>query len=297
MDFTPFTYIGGSVIALCVGFLTGMFGIGGGFLMAPALMIFLGIPAPIAIGTDLAAIFANSSFALLERRKTGTVDVKLALWLAAGSIIGILIGVWIIKLLIDTPTLVILGKEQQPVQYILFTLFFFLLIWIAGYLAFDLYRTGGKKPDKRTGLFAKIKIAPLIRFDSLESPNISLLPLLILGCMLGILIGMMRIGGGIILLPALIYLIGQRTVKAAGTSLLFIWISSLIAAVAHAAQGHVKPMLLAAMLLGGIIGTYCGTYVGLKLPGPRIRFYFVFVVIAATIMVGLKLYNLTFLTA
>lgn len=293
-DFTIVTYVGGSAIALFVGFLTGVFGVGGGFLMAPALMVLLGIPGHIAVGTDLAVIFVNSSFGIFKRRGTKTVDAKLGLTAAAGSIGGVLIGLAIMKNLKTMPPLKILGKEHMAVQYILLCLFLLLLAAIATILIFDLCQSGGKSPAKRIGLFSKIKLPPYAHFASLESPRLSLLPVLALGCAIGILTGLLGVGGGVIMLPALIYLIGQRTVKAAGTSLLLVWVSSAIGATGHIIMGNIKPLLLVGMLICGIIGTNLGTYTGLRLPGPRIRFYFVYVVVLAIIMLAFKLYIITF---
>ncbi|MHC4113934.1 MAG: sulfite exporter TauE/SafE family protein [Planctomycetota bacterium] len=294
MDFTAITYLGSSIIALFIGFLTGIFGVGGGFLMAPSLIILLGIPPNIAVGADLVVIFINSSFGMYKRRGTGTVDVKLGVTLAGGSIFGVLIGVQIMESLKSLAPVTILGKEQSPLQYFILWLFLLLLVCIIVLLLFDLYRSGGRAPEKRVGLFAKIKIPPYAHFGSLEEPRLAIIPIVLLGCAAGILTGLLGVGGGVIIMPALIYLIGQRSVKAAGTSLLLVWISSMVASTGHIAHGNIKPLLLAGMLIGGIIGTNFGTHIGLKLTGPKIRFYFVYVVIAATILVAFKLYVMTF---
>jgi len=293
-EFTIFTYAGGALIALFVGFLTGIFGVGGGFLMAPALIVLLGVPGHIAVGTDLVTVFVNSSFGMFKRRGNGTVDTKLGFSMAGGSIIGVAIGLAIMKLLKDMPGLVVFGKEQVAVQYILLWLFLLLLVGIAWFVAFDLRRNSGKKIDKRVGVFSKIKLPPYVHFSSLEQPQIPLVPVVALGCGAGILTGLMGVGGGIVMLPALIYLIGQRTAKAVGTSLLVVWVSSMVGGAGHIIQGNINLTLLAGMLAGGIIGTNLGTYVGLKLAGAKIRLYFIYVVILAVIMVAFKLYRLTF---
>lgn len=293
-DFTCLTYVGSAAIALFVGFLTGVFGVGGGFLMAPALMIFFGISGNIAVGTGLAVMFFNISFGMFKRRGTGTIDVKLALTTAGGSVFGVLIGIKILEKLKGAPALKIFGKEHVAVRYILLCMFLLLLAGVAGFLIFDLCRNSNKKLKKRIGLFAKIKIPPYVHFSSLESPKLSILPVVGFGCAVGILTGLLGVGGGVIMLPALIYLIGQRTAKAVGTSLLLVWISSAIAVTGHIALGNVKLMLLASMLVGGIIGTHFGTYIGLKLAGHKIRFYFVCIVIFAIALVTFELCKTTF---
>jgi uncharacterized membrane protein YfcA len=294
MDFTIVTYIGGGAIALFIGFLTGIFGVGGGFLMTPALMILLCIPGNIAVGIDLAVIFVNSSFGIYKRRGTGTVDIKLAAIMACGSVTGVLVGLKIMESLKDMSPLMILGKEQSPVEYILLCLFFLLLAWISVFLAIDLKRSQGKKLEKRVGLFSKIKVPPYIHFNSLEQTKMAILPVILLGFGAGILTGLLGVGGGVVVLPALVYLVGQRTSKATGTSLGLVWASSAIAATGHMLMGNTKLLLLAVMLVSGIVGTHFGTHIGLKLDGPKIRFYFVYVVIAAVLMIAFKLHRMTF---
>jgi len=104
----------------------------------------------------------------------------------------------------------------------------------------------------------------------------------------------MGVGGGVIMLPALICLIGQHPTKAAGTSLLIVWASSLIGGTGHIFKGNFEFVLLICMLAGGLVGTNIGTHIGLKLHGDKIKKYFVLVVAAAVIMVAVKLYLLTF---
>jgi len=102
------------------------------------------------------------------------------------------------------------------------------------------------------------------------------------------------IGGGVLLLPALIYLAGQRAVKAAGTSLLLVWVSALTAVIFHIINGNVDFVLWLAMTSGGVIGAYFGTTIGLRIAGSKLRLYFVFVVAAAIIVIGFNVYAMTF---
>jgi len=265
--------------------------------MTPALMILLSIPGNIAVGTDLIIIFFNSTLGMFKRRGSGTVDVKLALCLAAGGIIGAQIGAMLMKRLKEMSTIEILGKAHDPVQLILLGLFFVLLSWLAVFMYFDLKKNKGKKKDVRIGLFSKIKIPPYVHFHSLDVPRMSLVPIVIYGLGVGILTALMGVGGGVVMLPALIYLVGQRTVKAAGTSLLFVWVVSIFAGYKHVMQGNVIPIMLVGMLAGGFVGTWLGTHLGLKLRGEKIRQYFVYVVVAAGLMVAFKIVSMLFFGA
>ena len=294
MDFSAVIMFGAVVIGFFVGVSTGIFGVGGGFLLTPALMIILGVQAPVAVGTGLATILPNCGYGMLKRRGSGTVDVKLALMISIGSVLGVLLGSQIMEHLKELPKLLVLGKEQDVLQYSMLWMFLILLAWIAGHLYFDYKRNGGKSPDRRIGLLTKIKLAPYMHFSSLEESRLSVLSLLSLGFLIGILTGLMGVGGGVVMLPALIYLVGQRTSKATGTSLLLVFISSLVAVLKKGFSGQINFYLFLALLTGGILGTFIGTIIGLKLKGSKIRLYFVYIVVLAIGLIGYKLYILTF---
>jgi len=292
-------YIGGLLIALCVGFLTGVFGIGGGFLMTPALMIFLNVPGPTAVGTDIATIFVASSFGLWRRRGTSTVEVKLGLTIAAGCVLGVCIGLTLLELLKGMPPLIINGRELVAVQFILFCCFVVLLSGVGIYMFIDT-RHHKKNPSgqKQRGWFSRIHIPPYGHFALLDSRctsgQQSLVPLVLLGLIVGTLTGLMGIGGGFILLPALVYLVGMQMVKAAGTSLLLVWISSMVAVILNVKLGNINFGLWAAMIVGSVAGTFIGTKIGLKAPDSTLRLGFVYVVFAAVVITMSKLAVMVF---
>ncbi len=283
----------GALIALGVGFLTGIFGVGGGFLMTPALMILLGVPGPMSIGTGMAVMFVNSSFGMVKRRGTGTVDVKIALTIAIGNAIGVFIGSNVLEYLKYLPPITINNHQVQAVEYLLLWVFLLLLALVAGWMAFDYHRHNGQAPQQRIGLLAGVKLPPYGHFASLEAPRMSLPALVALGVAVGVLTGMMGIGGGVILLPSLIYLVGQRAAKATGTSLLLVWISSVLAVAFHITHGNIHLNLWLALTAGGLLGTALGTKIGLKINGPRLRLYFVYVILAAIALIMVKLVHVT----
>jgi len=286
--------VGGFFIAMFVGLLTGIFGVGGGFLMTPALIIILGVPGGTAVGTGLATILVTSSFAVLGRRRTGTVDVKLGLTIAGGGVLGVAVGFSALEWLKRAEPIVINGREIDTVKYVLLCAFGVLLALIAGYLWLDYRRTGGRPPEKRVGLLARVKLPPYGCYRSLEEPRLSVIALVLLGMSVGILTGLMGVGGGIILLPALIYLVGQRVVRAAGTSLLIVWLSSLIAAVLNSGFGNIDVQLWVIMTLGGLIGVHFGTKIGLKATEPGLHLHFIYVVAAGLLLIGYKVVSMTF---
>jgi uncharacterized membrane protein YfcA len=215
--------------------------------------------------------------------------------MAGGTIIGVLIGVLLImEPLKNMQAITVFGKSQQPVEYILLCMFILLLLWIT--FSFILDVTKSKNPVKldKKPFLARVGFPPYANFSSLKTSRTPLIPILVLACGIGILTGLLGVGGGVVILPILIYLIGQKAAKAAGTSLLLVWISSLVGTFGHLSQGNIKLPLLAVMLIGGLIGTNIGTTIGLKLPDKKIKFYFIFVLLLAIGMVGFKLGKLTF---
>ncbi len=286
--------VGGFLISLFVGLLTGVFGIGGGFFMIPALIVLLGVPGPLAVGTGMAAVLATSSFAMLNRRRTGTIDVRLAVTIVAGGVLGIGIGLHFLEALKHSAPLVINGRELEAVDYLLMCAFALILLSIAGYLCLDHFRTRRQSPQKRVGLLAAVKVPPYSCYQSLEHPRLSVISLILLGMGVGALTGLTGVGGGIILLPSLIYLVGQPAAKAAGTSLLIVCMSSLVAVALNTKYGNVHLLLGAVMTAGGLIGAYLGTKIGLRTQEVKLRAYFIYVVLGAFLLVCYEILDLTF---
>jgi uncharacterized protein len=294
MDLSVWTILAASVIATFVGFLTGVFGIGGGFLVTPILIILLAIKPQVAVATTIAMILFTSTFGLWKRRGTGTVDGKLAAVISIGTLPGVFVGLWLLHKLARLPDLHLRGRTLPAGDYIILWAFVSLLLAVAAFLIWDYRRSGGIPPVRRVGLFAKILIEPRITFDSLEHKKHPLIPLVLLGVPIGMLTGLLGLGGGIVMLPALNYLVGQRAVKAAGTSLLIVWLSVLVATITNLAAGNIDIPLAAILTIFGIVGTYYGTELGLKIEGPRLRLHFVGIILAAAALIAAKIAHLSF---
>ena len=291
---TLITILGGLLISFVVGTLTGVFGVGGGFLMTPCLIIFLGIAGPTAVGTDLAIILVNSTYGVIRRRNTGTLDLKLALTIALGSVVGMAGGLYVLETLKTVDPLVIYSHQVPAVEFILLCSFILLLSGIAGFLFIDYYRLSGQAPAKRVGILSKVRMFPYGYYSSLEEPKLSVIPLVLMGIMVGLLTGLIGIGGGVLWLPLLIYLVGQRAVKAAGTSLILVWIVSFFAVMLNYKCGNINFSLLGIMLTGGICGTYIGTRISLNSTGPKLRLYFIYVLIIAIMLISYNVFQMTF---
>ena len=288
MDLSLGQIIASTLIALFVGLLTGIFGVGGGFLMTPALIILVGISSPIAIGTSLVNFWANSSLGIFKRFGTGTISFVIAIIVGIGSMIGVAGGSWLLETLNTLPPITIAGREQSLLEMVLMCVFLVLLSGIAVFMRWDLRqtKTATGDPEHQTGLLDRLRLPPYAHFKVLDVPRTSIPGLLLLGMFAGVLTGLLGIGGGVIMLPALIYLVGLRTQKAAGTSLLLVWIASLIGAISNLFIGNVHGLLLAILVAGGMLGTWAGTHLAFLISGSHTKQHFIYVLLLAILLVG-----------
>jgi len=289
MDWPVSTLIGASVLAFFVGILTGVFGVGGGFLMTPGLMILLSVPGPIAVGTGLAAILANSSLGVYKRRGTSTVDGHLAMTMSVGSVVGVVAGSFLLEAIQGIQPVMLKGAKRDPVELLLLSLFAVLLIWMAIYIAHDCRHTKRGGVERPAPLLRRVPVPPTKSYHTVVDHELSVPMLIVLGLVIGVLTGLLGIGGGVVLLPILIYWVGQDPKQAAGTSLVMVLIASFVGVVHKGLTGHISLSLWLVMMVGGLIGTRLGTMIGLGVAGEKLKTWFLVVVLLAVGMVGSKL--------
>lgn len=295
MDLSVILLTWALLISAVVGLLTGVFGVGGGFLLTPALMILLRVPPSMAVGMGLIIVLLTSSVGLFKRRGTGTVDVRLAAVLSCGCMIGAALGQRLLEYAKHLPPVRIAGRPQGVLEYGLLWAFLLLLTWIAALLYSDYRRSILRAHQAPRGLFASLRCGPRMSFASVPAVALPVAALLLLGFVIGLPTGSMGIGGGMLWMPALFYLVGQGGQAAAGTSLLIVWLSVLLASLLNVSNGNICWPLCATMLAGGMTGSWYGSQIGLRMAGARLRFYFIYVLLAAILLVGYKLVVLTWL--
>lgn len=267
-----------------VGMMSGIFGVGGGFLMTP-LLIFLGIPAPVAVATEANQIVASSVSGALAHFRRGNVDLMMGLVLLIGGIIGSTGGVWIFKLLRQ------LGQIDVVIRmaYVVFLGIIGILMLYESFRSMRRSRsTGGTRRKLHEhrwfhGLPFKM------RFRRSKLYISALLPLSV-GALVGVLAAIMGVGGGFIMVPAMIYVLGMPTAVVVGTSLFQIVFVTANVTFLQAYQNQTVDILLASFLIaGGVIGAQIGTRVGSKLPGERLRFLLAAMVVGVCIKLGVDL--------
>ena len=254
-------------IGMAVGALSGLFGVGGGFLMTP-LLIFLGIPPVVAVGTEAPHVLASSVSGVIAHWRKKSVDFKMGFFLLAGGVAGSTVGVNIFKILRSY------GQIDIVIQ-ILFVLF----LGIIGFsMAFESARTTIKSYRTTSSIRTKLHqhswihgLPFKVRFRR-SKLYISAIPPILIGFIVGILSAMMGVGGGFIIIPAMVYILGMPTSVVVGTSLFQIIFVTANSTFFQAYLNQTVDIILAAlMILGGVIGAQIGVRIGSKLKAEYLR--------------------------
>ncbi|WEX09093.1 sulfite exporter TauE/SafE family protein [Chelativorans sp. AA-79] len=269
-----------------VGFLSGMFGVGGGFLITP-LLIFYNVPPAIAVATGANQVIASSFSGALAHFKRGTLDVKLGTVLLAGGLAGSSMGIYVFAYLRS------LGQLDLMVSL----LYVVLLGSVGGLMLVESVRAirrarGGQAASlRRPGQHNWIHRLPLkMRFRA-SKLFVSVIPVLGIGVIIGFLASVMGVGGGFIMVPALIYLLKVPTNVVVGTSLFQIIFVAAYTTVVHATANQTVDVVLAFLLMvGGVAGAQYGARVGQRLRGEQLRALLALLVLAVALRLAFDLF-------
>ena len=267
-----------------VGILSGMFGVGGGFLMTP-LLFFIGIPPAVAVATEANQIVASSFSGALAHLKRKTVDIKMGLILLIGGLLGAGIGLIIFNYLKS------LGQVDLLVKlcYVTFLGIIGSLMFIESLRAILKTKSGSvPKKVRRPRTFAQ-QLPFKMRFKT-SGLYISIIPPILVGLLVGFLSAIMGVGGGFIMVPAMIYILGMPTKVVVGTSLFQIIFVTGFTTVLHATTNYTVDIALAILLLlGGVLGAQLGSQFGTHLRAEQLRILLALMVIAVCIKIALDL--------
>lgn len=259
-----------------VGVLSGMFGVGGGFLLTPLLFV-IGIPPAVAVATGANQTVAASVSGLLAHLRRRSVDLRMGVVLMLGGMLGAGIGVQVFNLL-----------RQAGQVDLLVNLSYVALLGSIGTLMFieslgAIRRARRKGPAPRTVRRQRrwVHAMPLkIKFRA-SGLYISVIPPALVGCATGVLAAVMGVGGGFVTVPAMIYILGMPTKVVIGTSLFQIIFVSGFATILHATTNYTVDMVLALLLiLGGVLGAQVGTRIGARLKAEQLRILLAVLVLA-----------------
>ncbi|MBO6758356.1 MAG: sulfite exporter TauE/SafE family protein [Roseibium sp.] len=263
-----------------VGFLSGLFGIGGGFLLTP-LLIFSGIPPAVSVATVTTQVVASSASAVVTYIRRKAIDLKLATVLLIGGIAGSAIGVLLFDMLQAVGQLDVV----IALSYVTFLGTIGILMLVESVRAIRRRRTGAPVQTRRPGQHNWIHGLPLkVRFRR-SKLYVSVIPVLGLGAGIGFLGTILGIGGGFMMVPALIYLLRVPTSIVIGTSLFQILFTMSAATIFHAMGTQTVDIVLAlTLMIGGVIGAQFGARMGQNLRGDQLRLLLALLVLS----VGLR---------
>jgi len=291
IDFNIFLLL---IIGFCVGILGGFFGVGGGWIVTPALNIF-GFHMAFAIGTDLSNIFGQTIGAVKKHQQMGNIDWKLGLISIITSVIGLEIGSEVIIAL----------EKSGDVGIVVRWCYMVLLFSLGCYMLYDYFvihprmmKKIEEENDRLPGVNVRrersrlseklhqLNIPPMVSFPASDIDSVSIWVIFLIFLFTGFLSGFMGVGGGFIIMPALVYLIGLPTAIAVGTSLITVLFSGAYGCLTYALKGRVELIAAVIMLFGAAIGAQIGSTAVRYIKGYGIRLLFAIMIIFAAFSVA-----------
>jgi uncharacterized protein len=271
-------------LGLIVGVLSGIFGVGGGFLLTPFL-IFVGVPHAVAVATSANQLVGASVSGTLAHWRRGNIDFAMALVLLAGGLVGSVAGVWLVVQL----------RRIGQIELMISLSYAGLLGVLGSLMLFESTRAllrrrrpgqSRRKLHQHTWLHG----LPLkLRFRKSKLYISALLPLT-LGFIVGILSAVMGVGGGFVMVPAMIYLLGMPTAMVPGTSLFqIVFVAASVTVLQSVENGTVDVVLALILLIGGVIGAQLGSRFGSRLRGEELRALLAIIVLAVALKLGADL--------
>lgn len=272
MAVDPFVII---AIGAGVGFISGLFGVGGGFLLTPLLM-FAGVPAAVAVSTQANQVLATSIAGASAHWRHRAVDVRMGGFMMGGGLVGSALGVWVFRIL----------RETGDIEAAIASLYVVFLGIIGGLMFWEslsalLKSTGGGDPKRRRALRAWTRILPFKRRFPRSGLYISFIPPILIGFFVGFIAAVLGIGGGFILAPAMVYLLGIPTRVMVGTSLFqIIFLTAFVTFLQATINQTVDLILAAVLMVGGVVGARLGAKAGQHLNAAQLRFLLALVILS-----------------
>ena len=273
----PVWWVGLGLCGLGVGIIGGMFGVGGNFLLIPLLNVVFGVPIDIAVGTSLCQIIGTGVAALRRHQRLKQGEIKVDWIMIAGSLMGAQAGAVTLAHLSASGTTHVFGHAIPVVKLWISLIYIGLLSFVALWMIADSKSRGSDAP-LRVGPLAKLPLPPFTELPNSER-RAPVFVLAYLGLMLGYLSGLVGMGGGVVLMPILIYGFGMRVRMAAGTGILALVASAVAGTYAHARLGHVNLPLAMILLMGSTVGASIGATLTQRIDGRRLRGLFGYLVL------------------
>jgi uncharacterized membrane protein YfcA len=274
-------YLGGPALlcalvglGLAVGVLTGLFGVGGAFLMNPLMIIVLGMDQSLVVGSSLCFTIGTAASGLSRHMRLKNVEAKTFLILAGGASCGAVLGSQLHEYV---------RAVQRPGDFRLTILCLYLAMLLC--TAWLVVRGPSKRHDGRS-LLQRLRLPPRIELPSAGLHGVSLPGLVLAGLLIGVVTGLLGIGGGVLLMPIMLVVIGLTAHQAVGTSLGVVLFGSIAGMVEHAMAGNVSLWIAMPPLVGSTLGVQIGAWICARLHARRLRNYFAVIVLLAAVLVA-----------
>jgi len=269
-----------AAFGFAVGVLTGLFGVGGGFLIVPGLNLLFGIAWPAAIGSSLAFIVGTGAAGTARHMRMRNVEPRATLILGGAAVVGAVLGALALDRLEAGFGEANVGKFNTLMQGI----FVGLLLLTAALV----FRRAGETRS-RPPVLQRLPLGPRVDLPHVGLAGVSLPGLLATGLAVGALSGLLGIGGGVLLVPLLILVVGLTPHQAVGTSLGIVLLASISGTIKHGLAGNVDLVLAMALLVGSTLGVQVGAFFCARLHAKRLREYFAVIVFLAAVALAADL--------
>jgi uncharacterized membrane protein YfcA len=261
-------------LGLGIGVLTGLFGVGGAFLVNPLMIILFGMDESLVVGSGLCFSVGTAASGLSRHVRLGNVEAKTSLILAGGASCGAVLGTWLHEY----------ARSVQGDDFKLTVLLCYFVLLLATILLLM-----GKPASEREGgrsLLQKLPIPPRIELPGAGRKGVSLPGLVAVGLATGVVTGLLGIGGGVLLMPLMLVVIGLTAHQAVGTALGVIVFGAAVGTAQHALADNVSLWIAMSLLFGSALGVQIGAWICSRLKARRLRQYFAVIVLLAAVLVA-----------
>jgi hypothetical protein len=272
-----------------VGLIAGMFGVGGGFLLVPLLHALLGIPLPQAVGAGLCQTIATALSSHLRHRGIGTAETRFDIMLLGGSVLGVDAGTRLLHMLEGVGTVVVAGEAVPTLRVVTtvgYAAIFVTMSWVLWSKP-----PAGEMTEIRPGPLARVPIPPYADLPTVGLAGVSGALVGMIGFANGIMAGLLGIGGGIVLIPIMLYGFGFDIRKAAGTGIVVVLAVSVVGTVHHALLGNVHLGLAATLIVGAALSAQIGASLTKTLSAAMLRRGLAVVLVITVVTLTVKLFE------
>jgi uncharacterized protein len=280
-----------TAVGLAIGFVAGMFGVGGGFILTPLLSLSFKIPMPIAVGSALCQKIGTSIGSFLKHRQYQHGELRVDFVMVGASIVGVDAGTRLLALLASLGNFE--NAHGRPVSIVTLTLegIYAAMLLFAASMTLNAARKGQRSTsDSRTptaGPLTRVRVPPYIALPEVGIPKVSVTVMAYIGFATGLLSGLLGIGGGVALLPVLIYGYGFSIKDAAGTGILLLFATVLVGTFEHALRHNVDLRVALAILAGSSVGSQLGARTTARVSNQVLRVSFAVLLLGTVGAIGI----------